>query len=85
METTNNTEISKPMIMAYGECRDKIVNSLNESGLPSFILELMIRELLNELSNNTQSEYQTAMVEFQKKMLEKSNTENVTEDKKTSE
>lgn len=66
----NKNTIEKPMIIAYRECRDNLVATLNNSNLPAFVMELMLRELINEVSHNTQDEYNNAAYEYQKIVAE---------------
>ena len=54
----------KPLIIAYKECRDEIINTLNGSGLPSFLLEIILNDLLSRIQVNVQNDYQTALKEY---------------------
>lgn len=55
------TNAQKPLIISYKECRENLINSINKSGLPSFLLETILSELLLEIRNNANAEYENAM------------------------
>lgn len=63
------TNIQKPLIISYKECRENLINSINKSGLPSFLLETILSELLLEVRNNANAEYENAI-----KIYENTNT-----------
>ena len=50
------TNIQKPLIISYKECRENLINSINKSGLPSFLLETILSELFLEVRNNANAE-----------------------------
>ena len=53
--------------LIYKETEDKIVLAINEAlnaGLPFFVLEAMIKNVYNEIQQNSQQQYQAAQLEY---------------------
>lgn len=65
----------KPLIIAYKECRDNIIKSINESGLPSFLLESILNQLLAEVHENARIEYESADKIYRNNLYEKEDGE----------
>lgn len=61
----------KPLIIAYKECRENIIKSVNESGLPSFLLESIFSQLLTEIHENARIEYESAEKIYRSNLYEK--------------
>jgi len=72
----NNTAKSKPLILIRQECLETLVNTINNSGLPSFIIESMLRDLLNEVQSATCKEYETTLKWYNEQCKEAENNEN---------
>lgn len=61
----------KPVSVLFGETRESVVNILNNSNLPPFLLEIIMRDLYLEVKQISQQQcdkdknkYETAMKEF---------------------
>lgn len=65
--------IQKPMIIAYKECLDGILNLINTSGVPPFVLEMMFNELLNNIRESVRIEYQNANDIYKKNLKKEEN------------
>ena len=53
--------------LIYKETENKIVLAINEAlnaGIPFFVLELMIKNIYNEIQQNSQQQYQSAQAEY---------------------
>lgn len=50
--------MNKPIIVVKEELKRDIVNSINNSGLPAFIVEYILRDLLSEASVLAKQQYQ---------------------------
>lgn len=53
--------------LIYKEVENKIVLAINEAlnaGLPFFVLESMIKNIYNEIQQNSQQQYQAAQAEY---------------------
>lgn len=72
----NNSAKSKPLILIRQECLDTLVDTINNSGLPSFIIEPMLRDLLNEVQSATRKEYETTLKWYNEQCKETQNNEN---------
>lgn len=51
----------KPLILIRQECFDTIVKTINNSGLPAFIIEPMLRDILTEIQANVRKEYESSL------------------------
>ncbi len=69
------TNTQKPLIIAYKECRENIIKSVNESGLPSFLLESILSQLLAEVHENARIEYESAEKIYGNNLYEKEDGE----------
>lgn len=49
------------IILKEREVREKIVETINNSGLPAFVLKNIIKELYDQLSNIEQQQYEEAL------------------------
>lgn len=54
-------EIEKPMILKLKEFEDNIIQLINESNIPSFILKNTIEKILNQLQIIEQQELENAI------------------------
>ena len=76
---TNNT-ISKPMILVREEVIDSLVATINNSGLPLFVIEPILKDLLNEVRIGVKKEYESEKSNYEK--LLNDNKQIVVDDKK---
>lgn len=53
------------LILKEREIKERLVEIINESGLPAFILKPMIRDLFEQLSNLEEHQYQEAKLNTQ--------------------
>lgn len=53
------------LILKEREIKERLVEIINESGLPAFILKPMIRDLFEQLSNLEEHQYQEAKLNAQ--------------------
>ena len=54
--------------LIYKEVENKIVLAINEAlnaGIPFFVLEPMIKNVYNEIQQNSQQQYQAAQAEYE--------------------
>lgn len=52
----NNT-VNKPLILTRQECFETLVKVIDESNLPAFIIEPMLKDLLKTIQHNMKIEY----------------------------
>lgn len=57
--------IEKPMIIKKKEFAENVVNLVNQSGLPHFIMEPILQDVLNAVHIGIEQEYQTAKSEYE--------------------
>lgn len=51
----------KPLVLVKEECFNMLVDVINKSGLPAFIIEPMLQELLNRAQSAMRTEYETTL------------------------
>lgn len=49
--------VNKPLILARQECFETLVKVIDESNLPAFIIEPMLKDLLKTIQHNMKIEY----------------------------
>ena len=59
------------LILSERETKEKLVDVINKSNLPAFILRSMIKDLYEQISQVEQQQYQEALKSKQKKKGEK--------------
>lgn len=74
--------ITKPIIISCRELRDSLVNVINNSQLPAFIAESIVKDLLTELNASAETEYRESLMEYQKQLMAE-NVKQDTEEKAT--
>lgn len=52
-----DNEVKKPLVMLQNEFMCNMVQLINSSGLPAFILEPLINNVYNEIKMSAQQEY----------------------------
>lgn len=72
--------MNKPANLITEETREKIVNTINESGLPPFLLEPIIKDIYNQVSLLKQKELEKSKRDYEEnikkeKKGEKNNNE----------
>ena len=55
------SEMKKPMILTWKECHDTIAQTIENSGLPAFILEPMLRDILSQVQSAVNVEYEASL------------------------
>lgn len=62
--------IQKPINLAFDEAKQKLINAINESyselQVPYFLIEIILKELHEEIVNATQQEKQSAKNQYEK-------------------
>lgn len=62
-------EIQKPLSVAIVDLKNDIANAVNNSGIPIYIAEMVLKEMLNEIStisNQIREQEQAQYVELNK-------------------
>lgn len=54
---TNNIPIEKPLVLRKEDCYQTIVSVINDSNLPAFIIEPILKSLHDEIKKQMQEEY----------------------------
>lgn len=57
--------MSKPITIMAEECKENLVNAINESDLPFFIIEAMLKDLLQEVHMASRKQLESDKVKYQ--------------------
>lgn len=72
MNTNNTTEktntIAKPFTMAREELLQKLVNAVNESGLPIYVTEYIVRDFYNMVTQTVQQTAEKEKQEYEQQL-----------------
>lgn len=64
----------KPMPLSFAEAKQTIINNINDvlktTGMPIFMLEIIIKDLYEEIKQNSIREYEMASSQYQQAMAE---------------
>lgn len=75
--------MNKPFSMMCEEFKQNVVNLINSSGLPPFVVESILKNHLNEVSSVAKNQYQVDKMEYEKLLLGMNNKEEIKEVKET--
>lgn len=65
-----NENIEKPMILARQEFINKLVEDINGSGLPMFVVEPILRDVYAEVKTMIQKQYEAELAQYESQMQE---------------
>ena len=60
----NEKNKQKPLILLKKECEDNLVQVVNSSGLPAFILESILMNLLHNIQRLSRIEYEESLKNY---------------------
>ena len=60
-----NNKINKPIIVAREEFRSNLANLINTSGLPIYVIEPVLNDILSEVVRVSQLQYQKELKQYQ--------------------
>lgn len=63
--------MDKPIILIKEETKQKLLDVINQSGLPAFIIEPILSDFLNEIRVVARREYETEKANYEKSLKEK--------------
>ena len=63
-----NEKIEKPITVARQELVDSLANCINNSNLPLFIVEPILKDVYLEVKSLTQKQYEAEKAEYDKRM-----------------
>ena len=58
-------QITKPITVVRQEFIEKMVNEINTCGLPLFVVEPILKDLLNEVSATAKRQYETEKAQYE--------------------
>lgn len=62
--------MNKPFSMLYEEFRQGVTDLINNSGLPPFVIESILKNYTNEVSGIAKNQYQVDKMQYEKLLLE---------------
>ena len=62
--------MNKPSTIIYEEFKQNLAALINNSGLPAFVVEPVLKDFLNEIRIMAQRQYQADVAEYKKVMAE---------------
>lgn len=66
-------QITKPISVARQEFIEKIVNEINTCGLPLFVVEPILKDLLNEVSAAVKRQYEKEKAQYEQALASQNN------------
>lgn len=66
--------MNKPSTIIYEEFKQELANLINNSGLPAFIIEPVLRDYLNEVGLMVQRQYMADKAAYEKALAEEANS-----------
>lgn len=60
--------MNEPITIVYEDFRKELANLINNSGLPAFIIELILKDYLNETSMVRQRQYLSDKAQYEKEL-----------------
>lgn len=75
--------MNKPFSVANEEFKQELTNLINNSGLPFFVIELILQNYLNEVDSIAKNQYKNDKAQYEQSLLEKNkNNKDEKSDKK---
>ena len=71
--------MDKPFSMIYEEFKQKMEDIINNSGLPPSVIESVLKNYLNEVTNIAKNQYQIDKAEYEKFLLKDICEEEITD------
>lgn len=65
--------MNKPFSVMCEEFRQKLANLINNSGLPVYVIELILQNCLNEVDNVAKNQYKADKAQYEQSLLEEKN------------
>ena len=56
--------MDKPVILKIKDTEESLINAINKSELPAFLLRPIVEKIFNQLVQNEKNEVTTAMMQF---------------------
>lgn len=66
-------QITKPITVVRQEFIEKMVSEINTCGLPLFVVEPILKDLLNEVSTAVKRQYETEKAQYEQALASQNN------------
>ena len=74
------SEINKPISVMYEEFKQELANLINNSGLPAFVIEPVLRDCVNEVRIVADNQFRSDKSAYEKLLANSSKIESETKD-----
>lgn len=64
-----NEKVTKPMSVARQEFIEQLVDDINNCGLPMFVIEPILQDLLNMVKSTAQQQYEADKARYEKQII----------------
>lgn len=68
---SNNNQKQKPLSIALYDFKQGLINYISDAGIPPSIVELVLKDIYNQVKDAAQRELQQDMVEYQEQESQK--------------
>lgn len=68
-----NNNVSKPMSLATSDFQNVLTNVINNCGLPTFIIEMVLKNIYLEVKALSQKQYEREREQYERELEEQSN------------
>lgn len=70
-----DSTLAKPMSVARQEFIEKIINDVNECQLPLFVVEYVLKDMLDVVKSTAQKQYEAEKAQYENQLKVSSNKE----------
>jgi hypothetical protein len=74
-------QITKPITVVRQEFIEKIVDEINTCGLPLFVVEPILKDLLNEISTAVKKQYEMEKAQYEQALASQNNEQVINKNK----
>ena len=71
--------VSKPLTVAYEDFKTTMVNAVNNSGIPAFMIEVVLRSILSEVRMVAMKQYEEDRVQYTGTLIDVKRQEGIVE------
>lgn len=75
-----NENVQKPMSVAIADLKDNLINVVNNSMLPPYIVEPLLKEVYMEVKSLSKAQYEKDKLDYERKLAEGTQTEEYTQE-----
>lgn len=61
--------MDKPLVLIYEDFKQELANLINNSGLPAFVIEMVLQNYLIETRNISKQQYQYIKTQYEESLM----------------